>query len=351
MNRIYLLDLARGIAAISVAIFHYKLFYAYNINTEEYILENQPFYQYIKLLYQNGWIAVQFFFLLSGFIFYNFYLHKIHKKKINFYNFLVLRISRLYPLHLMTLILVCLIYLALNNYDFYNPIKGDLKHFIYNLFLIQEWGISSFASFNEPSWSISIEILMYIIFFYVALKQNIFWYTILIIIISVVIFLKFKLIGYGGYCFFVGGLSFMVVDKLKINNKIKILSFSTIIFLSIIFLNNFNVSTFFGKIISLTIFFPSIISLLYLINKQYPQLGKRMSIIGDISYSIYLIHFSIILFILFILNALELRIDFNESTIFLVYLIVTFLISFCSYKFFEIPLKSILRNKYLKNDN
>ena len=76
-----------------------------------------------------------------------------------------------------------------------------------------------------------------------------------------------------------------------------------------------------------------------------------MSIIGDISYSIYLIHFSIILFILFILNALELRIDFNESTIFLVYLIVTFLISFCSYKFFEIPLKSILRNKYLKNDN
>jgi peptidoglycan/LPS O-acetylase OafA/YrhL len=118
MNRIYLLDFARGIAAISVAIFHYKLFYSYNINTEKYIIENQPFFEYIKLIYQTGWIAVQFFFLLSGFIFFKLYLHKIYKKKINFYNFLILRISRFYPLHLIILIFIFLICLTLNNFDF-----------------------------------------------------------------------------------------------------------------------------------------------------------------------------------------------------------------------------------------
>jgi len=348
MNRIYLLDIARGIAAISVAIFHYKLFYSYNINTEEYLIKNQPFYQYIKLIYQNGWIAVQFFFLLSGFIFFKLYLQKIYQKKINFYEFLILRISRLYPLHLVTLIAVLLIYLALNNYEFYNPIQGDLKHFIYNLLLIQQWGLSSSASFNEPSWSISVEILMYIIFFYIALKQNIFFFITLVITTSVIIFFKFKLIGYGGYCFFIGGLSFLILDKLKLSNKIKIATLILIIFFSTNFLIIFKISTIVNKIVLLTILFPAIINLLYLINSKYTQLGKKISIIGDISYSIYLIHYPIILTILFILNFLELKINFNTPFIFLMYLVITFLISFCSYKFIEIPLKIIFRNKYLK---
>ena len=134
----------------------------------------------------------------------------------------------------------------------------------------------------------------------------------------------------------------------EVSNKIKIISLSVIIFLCIIFLINFDVSTIFNKIIALTIFFPSIINLLYLINIKYPKLGKGMSILGDISYSIYLIHFSIILIILFLLNALDLKINFNMPIFFFIYLIITFLISFCSYKFIEIPLRRILRNRYLK---
>ena len=48
------------------------------------------------------------------------------------------------------------------------------------------------------------------------------------------------------------------------------------------------------------------------------------------------------------LNFLELKMNFNKPFIFLMYLVITFLISFCSYKFIEIPLKIIFRNKYLK---
>ena len=62
MDRFYLLDIARGIAATAVAIFHYKLFYSYNINLENLVPEKQPFFNYINLVYQHGWIAVQFFF-------------------------------------------------------------------------------------------------------------------------------------------------------------------------------------------------------------------------------------------------------------------------------------------------
>ena len=106
MERFYLLDIARGVAAIVVAIFHYKLFYAYNLSSENFVIQNQPFYDYIKLIYEYGWIAVQFFFLLSGFIFFKLYLNKIKRKNLSFYNFLILRISRLYPLHFITLVIV-----------------------------------------------------------------------------------------------------------------------------------------------------------------------------------------------------------------------------------------------------
>ena len=39
MERFYLLDIARGVAAVAVAIFHYKLFYAYNLSSENFVSE------------------------------------------------------------------------------------------------------------------------------------------------------------------------------------------------------------------------------------------------------------------------------------------------------------------------
>ena len=72
MDRFYLLDIARGVAATAVAIFHYKLFYAYNLSSENFVPENQPFYHYIKLIYEHGWIAVQFFFFYRDLFFSNY---------------------------------------------------------------------------------------------------------------------------------------------------------------------------------------------------------------------------------------------------------------------------------------
>ena len=80
------------------------------------------------------------------------------------------------------------------------------------------------------------------------------------------------------------------------------------------------------------------------------KFGKKFSFIGNLSYSIYLIHFPLILVTLIILNILDLKINFNSMTIFCTYLVLTLLVSFISYNFLEIPLKKILRKKYIKND-
>ena len=170
------------------------------------------------------------------------------------------------------------------------------------------------------------------------------------ILISSIAFFKFKFIGYGGYCFFLGGLSFLLIDYIKANFKIKIFCLIVTIFFSMLLVSNLNYGSIFNKIILLTIFFPSLINLLYMINLYLPKVGKKFSLFGDISYSIYLIHFPIILIILLISNLANLILDFNSPLIFLTYLTTTFLISFFSYTYVEIPLKKKMRKKFLKND-
>ena len=120
--------------------------------------KEQPFYDIFFFAYNDGWLAVQFFFVLSGFIFFNLYLKKINNRQIDFKKFFILRFSRLYPLHFLTLLLILFISFLLIENNFLS--NTDLKHFFLNIFLIQNWGFEDGYSFNTPAWSISIEILI-----------------------------------------------------------------------------------------------------------------------------------------------------------------------------------------------
>ena len=77
------------------------------------------------------------------------------------------RFSRLYPLHLITLVTVAILQLAnlriLGSYKIYEV--NDLKHFVLNVFFVQSWGFADGYSFNAPTWSVSVEIAVYILFF------------------------------------------------------------------------------------------------------------------------------------------------------------------------------------------
>ena len=135
-ERFYILDVFRFFASIAIVLFHYKIFYANNVNLDPFVTNQQPLYNIFFLAYEHGWIAVQFFFILSGFIFYNFYLNKISNNQINFFNFFVLRFSRLYPLHLLTLILMIVI-ASTKIIVFTNM---DIFHFLLNIFFNSSLG-------------------------------------------------------------------------------------------------------------------------------------------------------------------------------------------------------------------
>lgn len=177
--RFYLLDISRGFAALCVVLQHYQHFFYNNYRLSETFNHNQqPFWKYISFAYEFGVIAVPFFFVLSGFIFFSFYREKIYKNLITFKSFIILRISRLYPLHFLTLLIVLLLqklyYFYFSEYSIYS--NNSFGNFILHLFLIQNWGINYLfdinrgSGFNNPSWSLSVEFFLYILFFIISAK-------------------------------------------------------------------------------------------------------------------------------------------------------------------------------------
>ena len=145
------IELLRFVSAFSVLMAHYMHFFnPFNGFSEieifsgylEFNKEFLPFYSVIENFYKFGHMGVYFFWELSGFVLAYAYLNTL-RYKIKFKEFFVNRFARLYPLHLITLIiLIFLQFLLIKNFgqqqitdnSFYSGIN-NLKNFFYHIFL------------------------------------------------------------------------------------------------------------------------------------------------------------------------------------------------------------------------
>src|SRR5277367_5990060 len=99
VQRFWLLDNLRGLASLSVVVFHYKHFYfsAPGVLASDFDQSSQPFYNLLKIFYETGYNAVQLFFVLSGFVFFFVYYKPPYEQKLPGFHYFVARFSRLYP--------------------------------------------------------------------------------------------------------------------------------------------------------------------------------------------------------------------------------------------------------------
>jgi peptidoglycan/LPS O-acetylase OafA/YrhL len=162
VRRFHYVDLLRGLAALAVLICHYRWFYARFPNDfrEGVAL---PAYGLLWPIYEYGQIAVPLFWVLSGFVFVVAY--GTYGKELPQRLFWVHRVSRLYPLHLLTLFIVAALEIfSLSYYGHWSVLpNNDLRHFILQIFFASNW-FTTDPSFNAPIWSVSIEVLVYFAF-------------------------------------------------------------------------------------------------------------------------------------------------------------------------------------------
>jgi peptidoglycan/LPS O-acetylase OafA/YrhL len=112
----------------------------------------------------HGYLAVDFFFVLSGFVIaYRYPFDRIDIGKLR--AFLRARLARIYPLHVFMCMLFTLNVAALAfSGRSVPPDRYDPLGLLFNLILVQAWGFFSELTWNVPSWSISAEWFVYIMY-------------------------------------------------------------------------------------------------------------------------------------------------------------------------------------------
>lgn len=132
--------------------------------------------KWFDLIAAKGYLWVEFFFALSGFILVHVYVSRAsdmwHGR--SYLQFLQARLARLYPLHLFMMLAILaqlVVFRALAEAGGYVSIFDQPYHpiltwetFVANLFLVQAWNLFNYLSWNGVAWFVSVEFLLCLIF-------------------------------------------------------------------------------------------------------------------------------------------------------------------------------------------
>lgn len=156
IRKIEELESLRGIAALLVVFFHMPKWHPALMNP----------------LFDNAYLMVELFFVLSGFVIQTAYGNALQSGAAVL-RFQFLRFARLYPVHLLFLLVFLGIELAkwliITKTGVDDPATApfavnDLRAFVENLFLLNGVLLGRPLTFNYPAWSISVEFWTYLIF-------------------------------------------------------------------------------------------------------------------------------------------------------------------------------------------
>jgi peptidoglycan/LPS O-acetylase OafA/YrhL len=327
----------------------------------------------------SGFIGVDIFFVISGFLMTLILSNDFSlNNKINLFKFYMARIKRIVPA-LYTMLVICFI-IGILIFDWFYAMRDFFNihrafNFTSNLYYIENntsyWDSPIYISPFLHTWSLSVEWQFYIfyplicILFLNSFKLN--YLIILNILLSLFsLYFIYKNINNTNTIFYhtysrifqmgFGGIVACLITQYSTYNTIKFPSYiiniinvsllGLLIVLSMISLqNNHYIAT-----IKLPI--PLIISLLtglLIFFSSFPNIThkltqhKIMQFIGDRSYSMYLYHFPIYVFTLWITHIIFLKDHLNMISKVLIFFI-TFICSMISFKYIETPAKKYKHN-------
>jgi peptidoglycan/LPS O-acetylase OafA/YrhL len=354
--KLLLPELMRFIAAISVLIWHYQHFYYLAGEPVNFEKMQQPMYAFLKIFYEYGFYGVHVFWCISGFIFFWKYKEAIAEKRVKGRDFFLLRFSRLYPLHFVTLLMIAgmqAIYSHRSGSYFVYQFN-DLKHFFLQIFLASNWGLESGYSYNGPIWSISVEVLVYLAFFLtVRYIANSVYVNLGVLLLCVAAkFFQIKNPFFDCLIFFyLGGLTVYVIEFVHKNNYAYYFNYMLLLVglsLSI----GFAVYGIYGNRLYPSLLIAAYTPILLCLSQKKvnskSNFGSLIEIAGNSSYAVYLLHFPLQLLVVTICSYISVKIPTQSSIFFLSYVFVSLLLASMAYYFFEKPLQDYLRMRFRK---
>lgn len=334
----------RGIAVTAVILYHAEI------------------YLFGKQIFSGGYIGVDIFFVISGFLITKIVINGFDTKNLSFFKFINSRIRRIVPLLLLVVTITSFFawkYLLPSVFfDFSKSQLSSILFFSNFFFFLSTLNYYDFSALLKPlvhTWSLSLEIQMYILLFFILSiilkilnKKNIVLILIIILILSFLISLLTNIFDenlsfYSFHSriweFLAGSVAFTILYKFRNNSLKKTLSligFNLIILSFFLFEKNTNHPSY------LTIFPVLGIVLIILFNEgktvtNFFLKNKIIIYIGQISYSLYLWHYPIFAFFRN-LNLLSGNFFFKSLIIFSL-----LILSHLSFKLIEKPFRNQIK--------
>lgn len=331
VQRLVALDGLRGLAACGVAFLYHT----------RSLFQHIHFVGEPRLLYwfhQWGWTLVDLFFLISGYVFAHVYLPDKGESGLTrdrLRDFAVARVARLYPLHLLMLIACALLFTG-------DP-GNTMLAFVANLLMLQAFVQPIGHTFDGPSWSISVEMVCYVLFALGAVggKRTLRWVTTIAIVGALV---HFALQGRPGGPWVGDGLPrgllgfFMGVTLWRLRDRLAQTS-SALLICFLVFglaLNMGNKSS----LLPICLFaWPALL----LLTLRARFMGSApMRWLGDRSYAIYLIHYPVLLLVQHAFGLFPANMAMTVAVV-MPFTVLVLILSDLSYRFVEQPSRRAIR--------
>jgi peptidoglycan/LPS O-acetylase OafA/YrhL len=350
-NKLLGLEALRFLAALAVLLWHYVHFAYVADKPVDLVREQLPLYDLLQPFYVAGKYGVWVFWCISGFIFFWKYRDAISDRSMRGWTFLVYRLSRLYPLHFVTLLIVALlqaIYFRQQGYFFVYQ-ANDLQHFLLQIFMASDWVAQDSNSFNGPIWSISVEVLVYIVFFlmlrFVTRSP---WLN--LVVIAVCLNVNSQVAACLAF-FYAGGLAAIArqsLTSMRLTVAIERAAWCVVIVVPASIWLFGSQSRMLDWILLLS-YTPILLFCLTCKIALPASAAKLVEAAGNMTYSSYLLHFPIQLLIALGFAMSGSPIPFYDGWFFAAFVTVTLLASYLTYRYFEAPAQALLRNTLLRN--
>lgn len=359
--RLQSVELIRFFAAVSVILWHYPIYFFVAVGQDVQPLRSPelfPLSGLLSVFYGRGYYAVPWFWVLSGYIFFFNYRDVLADRALSGFAFFARRFARLYPLHVATLLAVALLlpsYQALFGARF--PVYAENSTawaFVSQLFMASNW-LSLDYSFNGPIWSVSIEVLIYVLFFFLASYAKIrgLIKTLGVTVACLVLYyLATKMLSVRALtailqcavCFYLGGVVCEIREYLM---RGAIGGIKRVVFWVLVAAAVYGFYLF-RPTYAVPFFIPASVILFVVSSEtiERSRLVAKLAHVGNWTYSSYLLHFPVALLIVIGMGLLGLRpAVIAQQPLFLIAFVgLVFVLSELCYKYFEAPARRALRN-------